>query len=412
MLKLRDVRAVMTVASSGSVSRAAAQLNLSQPAVTHAVKRVEDEIGFKLFDRSHSGMIPTAIGEVVVRRATSAFRHLVFDHDEMEWAAAVKRLKPAALATFGKTVSGSQLQTLVELAECRDAERAARRMEVTTTLIYRRLRELEAILGGAIFFKRGDTLTNTPLGDVLVRRANLVLSEMRVLQEEVRQFLGRTEGRVVVGTLPSAQTILVPRAIAELSRTHPDVRITLVDKPQDDLIAGLSSGTIDVVVGSIRPQPPGTNIRGHALFQNGLAVLARAGHRILERKTISVADLWACKWVMPGAGAPSREYFERMFERHGLESPRDIVETDSLVAMRSLLTEDDRLTMTSPHRASLEIELGVLRVVPFNLEGFSSPFGYLIRSQPITPPCLTAFLQTLQRLSRGEIRKRAIITAV
>ena len=317
MLKLRDIRAVITVADGGSISRAAARLNLSQPAVTHAVKRVEDEIGFKLFDRSHSGMTPTAVGELVVRRASSALRYLVFDQAELEWAAAVKRLKPKALATFEKTVRGAQLRTLVELAECRDADCAAKRMGVTAALVNRRLREMEAVLGAPIFFRRGDTLMNTPLGDVLVRRANLVLSELRILHEEVRQFMGRTEGRVVVGTLPSAQTILVPRTIAELSRTHPDVRITMVDKPYDDLVTGLNCGTIDVIIGSVRAQAPDSNIRDHALFQNTLAVFARSGHRILEKKNISASDLWNCKWVMPSVGAPSRDYFEKLFAEHG-----------------------------------------------------------------------------------------------
>ena len=41
MLKLRNLRAVINVTGSGSVSQAARNLNLSQPAVTHAVKRIE-----------------------------------------------------------------------------------------------------------------------------------------------------------------------------------------------------------------------------------------------------------------------------------------------------------------------------------------------------------------------------------
>jgi DNA-binding transcriptional LysR family regulator len=185
----------------------------------------------------------------------------------------------------------------------------------------------------------------------------------------------------------------------------------MVDKPYDDLVAGLSCGNIDLIVGSVRPQSPDSKLREHVLFQNTLAVLARSGHRIHEKKNLSVSDLLSCKWVMPSVGAPSRDYFETLFASHGMTCPRDIVETDSLVAVRSLLTEDDRLTMTSPYRASMEIKMGVLRIVPYNIEGFSSAFGYLIRSQPMISPCLTAFLQTLQRLSNREVHERIVSTA-
>lgn len=54
------------VASAGSVTRAAKQLSLSQPAVSHALNRLRDLMGDPLFVRSRGGLAPTPRGESMV----------------------------------------------------------------------------------------------------------------------------------------------------------------------------------------------------------------------------------------------------------------------------------------------------------------------------------------------------------
>ena len=49
----------------GSLNRAAKVLNVSQPALTTSMNRLEAEMGIHLMDRSPSGVVPTAQGEVL-----------------------------------------------------------------------------------------------------------------------------------------------------------------------------------------------------------------------------------------------------------------------------------------------------------------------------------------------------------
>jgi len=72
MFAAHDLAALVAVADSGSVHRAASVLGRTQPAVTQAIQRLEEAVGFALLDRSGYRVRLTARGETFVKRARVA----------------------------------------------------------------------------------------------------------------------------------------------------------------------------------------------------------------------------------------------------------------------------------------------------------------------------------------------------
>jgi DNA-binding transcriptional LysR family regulator len=66
-LELRHLRAVCTIADEGSVTKAAARLGLTQPALSAQLRSVERLVGGQLFERTPTGSVPTELGRYVVR---------------------------------------------------------------------------------------------------------------------------------------------------------------------------------------------------------------------------------------------------------------------------------------------------------------------------------------------------------
>jgi len=64
-MELLELRAFLAVVNEGSFSRAAARLQRTQPAISQAVRRLEDELGQKLFDRSSNPGSLTEAGTVL-----------------------------------------------------------------------------------------------------------------------------------------------------------------------------------------------------------------------------------------------------------------------------------------------------------------------------------------------------------
>ncbi len=66
MVNLELYRVFYTVAKCGSLTRAAEELYISQPAVSQSVKQLENQLGVSLFNRTHRGMELSAQGGKVI----------------------------------------------------------------------------------------------------------------------------------------------------------------------------------------------------------------------------------------------------------------------------------------------------------------------------------------------------------
>jgi LysR family transcriptional regulator for metE and metH len=68
-LESRHLRLIMEVARTESVTRAADRLNVTQSAVSHQLREIEEQLGTPIFIRSGRRMLPTAAGRLMVDAA-------------------------------------------------------------------------------------------------------------------------------------------------------------------------------------------------------------------------------------------------------------------------------------------------------------------------------------------------------
>ncbi|HLT02020.1 MAG TPA: LysR substrate-binding domain-containing protein [Geminicoccaceae bacterium] len=82
-MDLRAIEYFAAVAECGTVRGAAARLGITQPALTKAIRRLEDEVGAVLFDRQARGVTLTAYGRTLLRHARNLQASLKEARDEM-----------------------------------------------------------------------------------------------------------------------------------------------------------------------------------------------------------------------------------------------------------------------------------------------------------------------------------------
>jgi DNA-binding transcriptional LysR family regulator len=86
-LPLRDLHVFRTVIQHRSMAKAAAQLGVSQPAVSEVVADLEHALGVRLLDRSPQGTEPTVYGNALLKRSIAAFDELKQGVRDIEYLA-------------------------------------------------------------------------------------------------------------------------------------------------------------------------------------------------------------------------------------------------------------------------------------------------------------------------------------
>lgn len=76
-MEIRQLRAFVAIADSGTFTAAAQQVHVTQAAISMQIRQLETELGAKLFVRAPRRVVLTEAGEQLLQRA----RHILRDHD-------------------------------------------------------------------------------------------------------------------------------------------------------------------------------------------------------------------------------------------------------------------------------------------------------------------------------------------
>ncbi len=96
---LNAIRAFEAVARHLSITRASEELNVTQAAVSHQIKALEDQMGVMLFRRHNKGLLLTKEGQTMVQPMTNAF-DMIADAANLIVNSEIQILKVSMLSSF------------------------------------------------------------------------------------------------------------------------------------------------------------------------------------------------------------------------------------------------------------------------------------------------------------------------
>ena len=108
----RLLRQFLAVADAGSVRGGAAALNISQPPLSQAIKRLEDDLGITLFERLPKGMALTEAGSVLAHEARELLLRL--DRAEARVYRSAEASPPLRVGFVSAALNGALQRVLVE----------------------------------------------------------------------------------------------------------------------------------------------------------------------------------------------------------------------------------------------------------------------------------------------------------
>jgi DNA-binding transcriptional LysR family regulator len=300
-------------------------------------------------------------------------------------------------------VDPKRLFDLLAVAEYGSFSHAAEKIGVSQPAMSLSIALLEKSLGVKLVERGRKGAQLNDYGELVARQARLLSTAMDRVAEEVRLKKMNVLGPLAIGASPAAAAGLVPAAIAKLDRGPQKAAISIVEGLDSDLIGLLRAGIIDLMVAPLNIERPADDIEEIPLLQEKFIVILRAGHPLAKRRTIYLRDIHDCSWIMPRHGSAFRRHVEALFISAGVPFPLDCMETNSMLAIKAIVRQSDRLSITSSELAEPERSMRQLAAIPLADHHRPRVFGVKLRKGSISPlgeMFLAALRETAERRSK------------
>jgi DNA-binding transcriptional LysR family regulator len=192
----------------------------------------------------------------------------------------------------------AQLRAFVTVAECGGFGEAARRLHMSQPGVSRAIRALEIELGGDLFLRGRGVAVLTTLGERALARSHAILGEVDGMRHERDEVQGIATGHVRLGSMPSVTATILPPLLSRLERRHPALSVTVLDGHDDELVAWVRAGTVDIAV--VAGEHNGLELQ--PLVTDELLAVIPAAHRLAAHATVRARDLVHEPFILTRAG--------------------------------------------------------------------------------------------------------------
>ena len=384
-ISFRQLRMFESVGRLSSVRQGAEECNLSQPAVTQALAKLEMQLSVTLLERHTSGSYLTDAGRIFHVRV----RRMV---EQMESALGGLGVSGgSASAAISNRISRSQVRCLTAIIEIGSFAKAADALGLTQASLQRAARDLEGNLRKTIFHRTAAGVMVTPDGIEFGRKLKLAAQEVEWGVREIETARGGKLSQIVIGTLPFGGSLLLATVLDEFVRMHPDADIKIVTEGASEMLKRLRGGEVDLVLGVVQ-ETTAHDLRNEGLAKTPYQVVGRRGHPLLLNDGATLDDLAGFDWVVGSEGSSRRICFDNLF--FGKKPPKASIATSALPIILHLLTNSDRLTLMTSYE--LVYEGNTLVEIPFGSMDPSPSIGITMRSEWLPTALHQDFIKLLR----------------
>ncbi|HSX72294.1 MAG TPA: LysR substrate-binding domain-containing protein [Pseudomonas sp.] len=264
-----------------------------------------------------------------------------------------------------------QLRAMLAISESGSIQEASRLLHISQPALSKGIKELEAELGVPLLVRSNRGITVTEFGERLVRRARLILEEVRRAREEIETLKGVMDGKLSIGVSPVTPGAQFIASLSRYRKRYPKVQVQIHELRPSKLMEGLREGQLDLVLTSLPEARSADGFHWTELYEQPAALAVRKGHPL--RNARSLRELLGEEWLLQDSLEQSK--VGMMFVDHGIEYPQNVTECASVVLFTELALHTDAVSYWSlrllERVQTLGQELEVLdiaeRVPPMNI---------------------------------------------
>ena len=179
-----------------------------------------------------------------------------------------------------------QLRYLDAVARHRSFTQAALELHVAQSALSQQVRRLERELGVELLRRTTRRVEVTEAGELVLARARRALAEADSVRADLDALQGLVRGTLRLGGVPPVGPVHPAALVADFSRAHPGVAITVREDVAFALLAQLRDGGLDLVMALVEPDGH-DRLEGVQLRAEELVLVMPLGHPLARGRRVS-----------------------------------------------------------------------------------------------------------------------------
>lgn len=235
------------------------------------------------------------------------------------------------------------LKYFVATAETGQVSRAAQLLSISQSAVTGSVRELEAILGAALFTRRAQGMELTEAGREFLHSAREILEKLEAAQQ-LDQRNSDVEGTIKLAASYTVMGYFLPFHLSRLTQLYPRIDIQIVELNRQAIEQQLLASQIDLAV-ALTSNIHRDGIETQTLLKSARRLWVPAGHPFCKETNVTLQQIAQERYVMltvDEAAHSSMKYWNA----HNC-SPNIRLRTSSVEAVRSLVANGQGVSILS-----------------------------------------------------------------
>ncbi|WP_339489896.1 LysR family transcriptional regulator [Pseudomonas sp. EL_65y_Pfl2_R95] len=265
------------------------------------------------------------------------------------------------------------------LARTGNMHLAAQQMNLSQPALSKMLKEIEHLLGFAVFERQPRNMPPTDLGKQVVRYAQMVLNDARNFVDQISSLREGGHGHLKVGGIFAATAVALPDAIVEIKQRWPLLAIEVVEQTSDHLMAMLDEKILHLAVARFTDVTQCQRFDFLPLAPEPFCFVVNHSHPLAEIGSVTLEQLLEWQWILYPKGSPIRGRMELAFAEAGVAVPRNTIDTISMQTFLKVLLGGPMIGMLPQAMVEPHLKSGALRALNTPLYLAPQDYGILTR---------------------------------
>jgi molybdate transport repressor ModE-like protein len=194
-----------------------------------------------------------------------------------------------------------RLRVLAEVARQGSFSGAADALYMSQSAVSQQVATLEREVGMPLLerTRNGTKLNNA--GRVLVSHGEAALARLEEAEHELKAIAGLEGGELRIASFASASATLLIDALAEFSKGHPGVRLTVTEAEPEESVPRLRAAEVDLAIGFDYPilaaDADDRDVERVPLLTESMHLALPREHPLAEAEAVRLADLAEGAWL-------------------------------------------------------------------------------------------------------------------